>query len=77
MNFYMKLRKNNKQNLAIFITLAQYCVDTFKIFFSFCRRGPGQEYLKSTLGALVRHVVDQDHLQLEINPLKVWACDLS
>lgn len=71
----MKLRKSNKQNLAIFIciALAQYCVDTFP----FCRRGPGQEYLKSTLGALVRHVVDQDHLQLEINPLKVWACDLS
>ena len=30
-NFHMKLQKNNKQNLAIFIciTLAQYCVDTF------------------------------------------------
>lgn len=36
-NFHMKLRKNNKQNLAIFIciTLAQYCVDTFWKFFFF------------------------------------------
>lgn len=40
---------------------------------TYTRRGPGQEYLKSTLGALVRHVVDQDHLQLEINPLKVYV----
>lgn len=35
------------------------------------RRGPGQEYLKSTLGALISHVVEQDKLVLEINPLKV------
>ncbi|KAJ7384205.1 hypothetical protein OS493_022833 [Desmophyllum pertusum] len=40
---------------------------------TYTRRGPGQEYLKSTLEALIRNVVDQDKLVLEINPLKVYA----
>ncbi|KAL9964738.1 hypothetical protein ACROYT_G028418 [Oculina patagonica] len=40
---------------------------------TYTRRGPGQEYLKSTLGALIANVADQDKLVLEINPLKVYA----
>lgn len=40
---------------------------------TYTRRGPGQEYLKSTLGPCIGHVVDQDRLVLEINPLKVFA----
>lgn len=40
-------------------------------YYCYSRRGPGQEYLKSTLGALIGNVVDQDKLVLEINPLKV------
>lgn len=46
--------------------------DMKQSFFPYCyRRGPGQEYLKSTLGPCIGHVVDQDRLVLEINPLKV------
>ncbi|XP_073256681.1 uncharacterized protein [Porites lutea] len=40
---------------------------------TYTRRAPGQEYLKSTLGELINHVVEQHDLVLEINPLKVYA----
>ncbi|KAK2573455.1 GTPase-activating protein [Acropora cervicornis] len=37
---------------------------------TYTRRAPGQEYLKATLGELVKEVVEQKDLVLEINPQK-------
>lgn len=39
---------------------------------TYTRRAPGQEYLKATLGELVKEVVEQKDLVLEINPQKVY-----
>ena len=38
-----------------------------------CRRGPGQEYVKSALGEVVHTILSYDK-SLEIDPLKVCAC---
>ena len=35
-----------------------------------CRRGPGQEYVKSALGEVVQNIMSYDK-SLEIDPLKV------
>ena len=35
------------------------------------RRGPGAEYLKDTLEAPIRSVIEENDLDLEINPMKV------
>lgn len=40
---------------------------------SYTRRGPGQEYLKDTLEAPIRSVIEENDLDLEINPMKVYA----
>jgi len=43
---------------------------------TYTRRAPGQEYLKATLGELVKEVVEQKDLVLEINPQKVHTLSL-
>ncbi|KAI8988672.1 Rho GTPase activation protein [Pilobolus umbonatus] len=39
---------------------------------TYTRRGPGQSYLKSILSNMIKEVVDDTSLNLEINPLKVY-----
>lgn len=38
---------------------------------TYCRRGPGQQYLKSTLASLLGEIASEAALNLEINPVKV------
>ena len=42
-------------------------------FYCFYRRGPGQEYLKETLQALVEDVNYNLELNLEVHPVKVYT----
>ncbi|CAO3624345.1 unnamed protein product [Mucor hiemalis] len=39
---------------------------------TYTRRGPGQSYLKSTLSKMIKDLVADEELNLEINPLKVY-----
>jgi Ras GTPase-activating-like protein IQGAP2/3 len=39
---------------------------------TYTRRGPGQSYLKSILSEKIKELVDNQDLNLEINPLKVY-----
>lgn len=56
--------------------------NVFLIVLNF-RRGPGAEYLKDTLEAPIRSVIEENDLDLEINPMKVlilhfcWPIGLS
>jgi Ras GTPase-activating-like protein IQGAP2/3 len=38
---------------------------------AYTRRGPGQQYLKSVLSEPIHQVAKIEHMDLEINPLKV------
>lgn len=38
-----------------------------------CRRGPGQEYLKATLGTLIEELAGNQTLSLETNPARVCS----
>lgn len=46
-------------------------VSTLFFVISVCRRGPGQEYVKSTLGDIILKLISYDK-SLEVDPLKIY-----
>ena len=49
-----------------------FLTDDVSCFFALIRRGPGQEYVKSSLGSVIEKLVGMND-PLELHPIKVIA----
>lgn len=55
-----------------FSSLLRANTPTSRMMTTYTRRGPGQAYLKQTLGVRVNQLIQEPELDLEINPLKIY-----
>eukprot|EP01156_Anaeramoeba_ignava_P002043 Anaeramoba_ignava/a217389_174.p1 GENE.a217389_174~~a217389_174.p1 ORF type:complete len:791 (+),score=185.42 a217389_174:13-2385(+) len=60
------------QNCTHTNTLLRANTTITKLLFTYSRRGPGQLYLKKLLSSPLQKIVDDEELNLEINPIRIY-----
>ncbi|KAK9479933.1 Rho GTPase activation protein [Lipomyces japonicus] len=72
LSMFQSVLSTQFESTTEFSSLLRANTPVSRMMTTYTRRGPGQGYLKSVLAKKVSSLIDNDDLDLEVNPLKVY-----